>query len=190
VCQPISIMKLISLIIIAVIVPMDVFSLAARPLRVTVLGGTGYVGSAVCERLIKRGHTVTAVSRRGENPEPESKELSQVNWVQGDATDLKTVNHVLKDSDAAVHAIGLLFDVESGLSNLNKIVSGSGSIPDESSTYDAITRSTAFNVISAIEKKQSANFGNLISKNNKRYPFCFVSAAEAGWPGNFSLLLI
>ena len=76
---------------------------------------------------------------------------------------------------------GLLFDVDSGLANLNKIVSGSGSIPGESSTYDAITRSTAFNVINSIEKKQSG-LGNILSNNKGRYPFCFVSAAEAGWP--------
>lgn len=175
-------MKLTSLILAAALTPVEVLSLAARPLRVTVFGGTGYVGAAVCERLIQRGHEVTAVSRRGENPKPESTELSQVNWVQGDATNLKTVTQVLKDSDAAVHAIGLLFDVDSGLANLNKIVSGSGSVPGEASTYDAITRSTAFNVIDAIEKKQAANLGNLLSKNKTRYPFCFVSAAEAGWP--------
>merc|ERR1712127_648013 len=77
------------------------------------------------------------------------------------------------------YMLGLLFDVDSGLANLNKIVSGSGSIPGESSTYDAITRNTAFNVIDTIEKKQSG-LGNLLSKS--RYPFCFVSAAEAGWP--------
>lgn len=173
-------MKVISLLLAAAMAPAAVNSLSARPLRVTVFGGTGYVGSAVCERLIKRGHEVTAVSRRGENPKPDSEELCQVNWVQGDATNAKTVDQVLKDSDAAVHAIGLLFDVDSGLANLNKIVSGSGSIPGESSTYDAITRTTAFNVISSIEKKQNS-IGNILNKN-KLYPFCFVSAAEAGWP--------
>jgi len=164
--------------------PTAVTSLAApsRSLKVTVFGGTGYVGSAVCERLVKRGHDVTAVSRRGVNPKPDSKELSQVNWVQGDATDIRTVDQALKDADACVHAIGLLFDVDSGLANLNKIVSGSGSIPGDSSTYDAITRTTAFNVINSIEKKQSS-LGNLFSnKNGNRFPFCFVSAAEAGWP--------
>lgn len=105
---------------------------------------------------------------------------------------------------------GLLFDVDSGLANLNKIVSGSGSVPGEASTYDAITRTTAFNVIDAIgkefssllqalaralsclipfaivgytiEKKQSLNIGSILSKEGNRYPFCFVSAAEAGWP--------
>lgn len=175
-------MKLLSLLTAAAIAPVAVESLAARPLKVTVFGGTGYVGSAVCERLVKRGHEVTAVSRRGLNPKPDSEELSQVNWVQGDATNIKTVEAALKDSDAAVHSIGLLFDVDSGLGNLNKIVSGSGSVPGEASTYDAITRATAFNVINSIEKKQSLNINSILSKSGNRYPFCFVSAAEAGWP--------
>lgn len=219
----------IATVILCTVLPSSVQSLAtttARPLRVTVFGGTGYVGSAVCERLVQRGHIVTAISRRGVNPKPNSESLSQVNWIQGDATDGKVVERVLKDSDAAVHAIGtskysltlqtlyththylytkqrlicvfftssyishfllhnittgLLFDVDSGLGNLNKIVSGSGSIPGESSTYDAITRITALNVISAIEKKQSLNIIGTIM-NKSRYPLCFVSCAEAGWP--------
>lgn len=78
----------------------------ARPLRVAVFGGTGYVGSAVCDRLVQRGHIVTAISRRGVNPKPNSDTLGRVNWVKGDATDYKVVEKVLKDSDAAVHAIG------------------------------------------------------------------------------------
>ena len=62
-------------------------------------------------------------------------------------------------------------------------MSGSGSIPGEYSTYDAVTRTTAFNVIDAIERKQSMNIGTILSRGgNNRYPLCFVSAAEAGWP--------
>ena len=72
-------MKLLSILAASMVVdPTTVLSLATRPLRVTVFGGTGYIGSAVCERLIKRGHEVTAVSRRGVNPKPDSKELSKV----------------------------------------------------------------------------------------------------------------
>ena len=71
-------MKLVAFFTAAAVAPTAVRSLATRPLRVTVFGGTGYVGSNVCERLIKRGHEVTAVSRRGLNPKPDSKELSQV----------------------------------------------------------------------------------------------------------------
>lgn len=98
-------------------------------------------------------------------------------WVSGDATDPQTVNKIVKDADAVVHAIGLLFDVDSGLTNLNKIVSGSGSLPGESSTYDNITRKTMFNVIDAVEKKSI-----LSSITKKKFPVAFVSAAEAGWP--------
>ena len=136
-----------------------------------------YVGSRVCERLVKRGYDVTAISRRGVNPKPDSPELSQVNWVSGDATDPNTVNNIVKDADAVVHSIGLLFDVDSGLANLNTIVSGSGSLPGDASTYDNITRKTMFNVIDAVEKKSV-----LASLTKKKFPVAFVSAAEAGWP--------
>lgn len=85
---------------------------------------------------------------------------------------------IVNDADAVVHAIGLLFDVESGLADLNKIVSGSGSLPGEDSTYDAITRQTMFNVVDAVEGKLS--FPSL--GKQQKFPLCFVSAAEAGWP--------
>jgi len=146
--------------------------------KVAVFGGTGFVGSAVCERLVKKGYDVTAISRRGENPKPGDANLDQVKWVQGDATDPATVKKIVNDADAAVHAIGLLFDVESGLANLNTIVSGSGSLPGEDSTYDAITRQTMFNVCDAVESKLT--FPSL--GKQKKFPLCFVSAAEAGWP--------
>lgn len=145
--------------------------------KVAVFGGTGYVGSQVCARLIQKGFDVTAVSRRGANPKPNDALLSQVNWIQGDATDYNTVNKIVKESDAVVHSIGLLFDVNSGLQGLNKIVSGSGSLPGEDSTYDNITRLTMFNVIQAMDAKMSNPFAK-----SKRMPLCFVSCAEAGWP--------
>jgi len=153
-------------------------SMAASSKRVAVFGGTGFVGSAVCERLVKKGYDVTAVSRRGTNPKPGDKNLDQVTWVKGDATDAGTVKKIINDADAAVHAIGLLFDVDSGLVNLNTIVSGSKSVPGKDSTYDAITRQTSFNILDAIEGKLS--FPGLGKKD--KFPVCFVSAAEAGWP--------
>lgn len=77
-------MKVFSLLATAAVLthsPAPARALSARPLKVTVFGGTGYVGSAVCERLIKRGHDVTAVSRRGVNPKPDSDELSKVRCI-------------------------------------------------------------------------------------------------------------
>lgn len=76
-----------------------------------------------------------------------------------------------------IHCIGLLFDDVSGLGTLNRFVSGSGSLPDSESTYDTITRLTAFNAIEATAEYVKEN--QLLGKN---FPFVFTSAAEAGWP--------
>lgn len=74
-----------------------------------------------------------------------------------------------------IHCIGLLFDDESGFGRYNRFVSGSKSVPDSQSTYDSITRQTAFNAIDA-----TIDYCN--STNVSEFPFVFVSAAEAGWP--------
>jgi nucleoside-diphosphate-sugar epimerase len=155
--------------------PRFVSSLAA-PRKVVVFGGTGYVGSQVCERLVKKGFEVTAVSRRGVNPRPGTL-LDNVTWSKGDATDPATVNKHVSNNGYVVHAVGLLFDVNSGLKGLNTIVSGSKSVPDETSTYDNITRKTMFNIMDAIE-----NPVNQIKRGGKKMPLAFVSCAEAGWP--------
>lgn len=82
-----------------------------------------------------------------------------------------------------IHCIGLLFDDASGLGNFNRFVSGSGSLPDTESTYDSITRLSAFNAIDATldyvaQQLQQQQNGVLPSS----FPFVFTSAAEAGWP--------
>ena len=46
-----------------------VVAASASALRVTVLGGTGYVGSRVCEKLVSKGHDVTSVSKSGSKPD-------------------------------------------------------------------------------------------------------------------------
>eukprot|EP00980_Cylindrotheca_fusiformis_P000890 scaffold233_cov81-Cylindrotheca_fusiformis.AAC.10 len=155
----------------------------APPQKVAVFGGTGYVGSQVCERLVQKGYQVTGVSRRGANPRTDNDLLEQVNWVSGDATKADDVEKIVQDADAIVHAVGLLFDVDSGLQGLNTIVSGSKSIPDpEQSTYDNITRKTMFNILDALEAK-SKNPMNILKKGDgQKTPLAFVSCAEAGWP--------
>lgn len=145
--------------------------------QLLVIGGTGYVGSEVCKLALERGWKITAMSRRGADaPAAQQETLKSVRWVKGDAGDYETVKALVAESDAVVHAIGLLFDVDSGLTGMNTVVSGSGSLPGEDSTYDRITRQTAFNVIRAVKEKFRLPFAE------GRMPLMFVSAAEAGWP--------
>jgi 2'-hydroxyisoflavone reductase len=50
-------------------VPSKPKNLAAKPLKVLVLGGTGFVGPAVVESALERGHTLTLFNRGKTNPQ-------------------------------------------------------------------------------------------------------------------------
>jgi hypothetical protein len=64
---------------------------------------------------------------------------------------------------------------------LNVYISGSGSVPDANSTYDSITRQSAFNAIDATMEYVQSSLKNG-DKNTQNFPLVFISAAEAGWP--------
>lgn len=66
----------------------------------TILGGTGYVGSAIAEEAAARGHAVTALSRSI----PESP-IPGVDYIQGDATDDAAVSAVIDAADVVVAAM-------------------------------------------------------------------------------------
>jgi nucleoside-diphosphate-sugar epimerase len=132
------------------------------------------VGREISRNAVRAGYHVTSLSRRGMNPLPDDADLQKVEWISGNALDQAVVDAAVEKSDAVVHAIGLLFDAESGIAQLNNIVSGSKAAVDPvQSTYDKITRQTSFNLLEAIRKKGSS----------ERTPFVFVSCAEAGWTG-------
>jgi len=143
------------------------------PKRILVLGGTGFVGRTFITEARKAGHSVVSLSRRGKLPDESD---DSVTWVRGDASDRQTLEKLISTEgpfDAAIHSIGLLFDSDSGFGSLNKFASGSGSILGASSTYDKVTRQTAFNAIDVLAKSKK--------KTREPFPFIFVSAAEAGW---------
>jgi len=159
----------------------------ASPGRLLVLGGNGYVGREVCKLAIARGYQVTSLSRRGENPDPEDELLAQVSWLKGNAAaDESVLRDLVSNADAVVHAIGLLFDENSGLTNFNIIdrnmlfplsTANDASFAIEGMlAYDTTTRKTAFNLVSALKSRFRMPFGE------KPMPLMFVSAAEAGWP--------
>lgn len=68
--------------------------------RITVIGGTGYAGSAIVAEAAARGHQVTALSRSlPDAPVP------NVDYVQGDATDEAALSAAIAGTDAVVGAI-------------------------------------------------------------------------------------
>lgn len=153
-----------------------------RPLRLLILGGSGFVGSHVCRLAISRGYDVVVVTRRGPGPlnAAHGDPILKADWTQrGDARDPEFLRSVMAGPsaggrgpfDAVVHCVGVLFDGASGLGSLNRIVSGIGSLPDASATYDDITKKTVDALADAAGEHCAPGT-----------PFVFMSAAEAGWP--------
>jgi putative NADH-flavin reductase len=68
--------------------------------RITVLGGTGYAGSAILAEAASRGHQVTAFSRSL----PDER-IPDVTYVQGDATDEAALSSAVKGADVVVGAL-------------------------------------------------------------------------------------
>jgi uncharacterized protein len=68
--------------------------------RITVIGGTGYAGSAIVAEAAARDHRITALSRSL----PDAP-IPGVTYVQGDATDEATLSSVIAGSDIVVDAI-------------------------------------------------------------------------------------
>ena len=68
--------------------------------RITVLGGTGYAGSAVVAEAAARGHQVTAFSRS-----LPAEPVPGVTYVQGEATDEAALAAVVDGADVVVAAL-------------------------------------------------------------------------------------
>lgn len=72
-----------------------------QPPVVTVLGGTGFIGSAVAAELARAGLRVRRVGRRSTEPS-----VGSIETVRADLTEPGVVRHAVKGSDAVVHLAG------------------------------------------------------------------------------------
>jgi uncharacterized protein len=85
--------------------------------RITVIGGTGYAGSAIVAEAAARGHQVTALSRSlPEAPIPD------VRYVQGDATDEATLAAVIEGANIVVAALAPRGPLADGFREINRTI--------------------------------------------------------------------
>jgi putative NADH-flavin reductase len=68
--------------------------------RITVIGGTGYAGSAIVAEAASRGHEVTAFSRS-----LPATQIPDVSYVQGDASDERALAAVIDGAQDVVAAL-------------------------------------------------------------------------------------
>ncbi|GME71207.1 unnamed protein product [Ambrosiozyma monospora] len=82
--------------------------------NIAIFGGNGFLGRRICETAINRGYNVTSFSSSGKKPWNASADdqqwIDKVNWVKADVFKPDTYKDHLKDKDAVVHSIGVLFE--------------------------------------------------------------------------------
>lgn len=72
---------------------------------VTVLGGGGFLGSAIVDRLLAEGHTIRVLERPRIQPHRAFKEEERVEWIEGDFGHLPDVRLALQGAWAVVHLV-------------------------------------------------------------------------------------
>ncbi|MFD1674445.1 complex I NDUFA9 subunit family protein [Alicyclobacillus fodiniaquatilis] len=74
-------------------------------MKVFVTGGTGYVGQPVVRALLKHGHAVRLLRRRGGRPMELSGSLQEV---EGDLSNISTLCSGMQGVDAIIHLVGII----------------------------------------------------------------------------------
>ncbi|KAI0054135.1 mitochondrial protein [Auriscalpium vulgare] len=86
--------------------------MAATVQRLLVVGGNGFIGSAVCKAALAKGYQVTSLSSSGQpfrTPKGHSPTwTAKVEWHAGDALRPETYAHLLPGASAVVHTLGTL----------------------------------------------------------------------------------
>ncbi|KAG6900848.1 hypothetical protein C0993_009966 [Termitomyces sp. T159_Od127] len=163
--------------------------------RILVVGGNGFIGSAICKAALAQGMQVTSVSSSG-IPYRSAKGhapawVSKIDWQKGDALQPETFAHLFSEVDGVVHTLGTLIensnykqalkrgDILGLLGSLRDSVVGDHGNPLERPTketlrgsYDVMNRDSALRVCEAFVSST-----NTRTQNFPR-PFVYISAED------------
>ena len=103
-------------------------------MRILVTGGAGFIGSHLCERLIKDGHTVTAIDDFSTGRASNLANLarsSNFNIVEGSILETNVLNPLIKEADYVFHlaaAVGVFNIVNNPLASLLTNIRGTENV--------------------------------------------------------------
>ncbi|KAJ1947844.1 hypothetical protein FBU59_001828 [Linderina macrospora] len=127
--------------------------------RVFVVGGSGFLGQAICRSAIARGWQVVSLSRHGAPTIDASMRgsigqhfLQTIEWVKGDALKPDTYRAHLNGCSAVVHSVGAL--MENDYKRYVRLGSSSNT-PAERTTYEETNRDTALEVVRTARETES-----------------------------------
>jgi uncharacterized protein YbjT (DUF2867 family) len=86
--------------------------------NILVLGGTGFVGRHICEKLQREGWAITVPTRRARNAQS-VQHLPQLTVLEADAHDEATLMRLLPGHDAVVNLIAILHGTEAAFEHVH-----------------------------------------------------------------------
>jgi nucleoside-diphosphate-sugar epimerase len=161
--------------------------------RILVVGGNGFIGSAVCKAALGKGFEVTSISSSGRpytTPKGHSPAwTSQVDWQRGDALQPDTYSHLLPKMYGVVHTIGTLFEggkykeaLRKGdmFGTLSSFLGFQSRNPldaeAKSGSYQVMNRDTALRVCEAFTSSKHESSSGVTTAVSR--PFVYVSAED------------
>jgi len=94
-------------------------------MKIVLLGGGGFVGSSIADRLLSEGHSLRIFERPRVQPYRKFTESEEVEWIAGDLCSMHDVSDTISGVDAVVHLVSTtlpknsnddpIFDVQSNI---------------------------------------------------------------------------
>lgn len=156
--------------------------------KLLVVGGNGFIGSAVCRVALRHGYQVTSISSSGrpfQTPKGHTPAWTEkVQWLTADALRPETYSHLLPGVSAVVHTIGTLL-ADTGYKDALRrqdlagaaasIIRGLTNAPLEEyrNTYETLNRDAAVRVATAFVNSTVDHAGTQYPR-----PFIYISAED------------
>ncbi len=82
-------------------------------MNILILGGSGFIGRAICNKLTDANHNITVVTRKRDNAR-DVMMLPTVTIEEGDVFDAATLARLAKGKDAVINLVGILNEKKRG----------------------------------------------------------------------------
>ncbi|MEA1931015.1 MAG: NAD(P)H-binding protein [Euryarchaeota archaeon] len=119
--------------------------------RLLVVGGSGFIGRAICRRAIEAGHEVRSVSRGGRPEDVSDRWVDRVEWTSADLFSPHTWRDRLRGVDAVVHSVGIAHET-----------------PREGATFERLNGDSA--IITALEAERAGVDTYVFLSSAANYP--------------------
>ncbi|KAH9079529.1 mitochondrial protein [Lactarius deliciosus] len=163
--------------------------------KLLVVGGNGFIGSAVCRVALRHGYQVTSISSSGrpfQTPKGHTPTWTEkVEWLTADALRPETYSHLLPGVSAVVHTLGTLLadtsykdalrrqDLASAAGSIFRSLTSAGGNPleDHQNAYGTLNRDSAVRVATAFVNSNIDHAGTQHPR-----PFVYISAEDIFQP--------